>query len=653
MAISTGIHTLENERLRAEVDLATTSIHVTDKAAGVTWRMRDESYDEIILERRGSVSKHRLADSQAVKAMPMGERALLLTFADFRVQLLVALEDNRLNVQLTPLEENDSFKIKGMVYPRPFELGQAPDAYIVLPFQHGLIVPGDWPAQAYGQDPFPMAVSQRMRTYSELFGMNVEWWSSRAPGYSPALESNLIMPWWGAVEKKASFLAVLDEDCWADSHLSVSHPAGGPTRYHLLWLPTWGKLGYPRRMTFHFHQGGDYVQLANEYRKIAQERGKCVTLRDKNEKNPTVGKLMGAATATVMFMRHHYQRYEHKVEMPFAKAAPLVAEFHKRTGIGRLHFHARGWQQRGHDIQFPDLVPPAPDCGGPVEFQKMSLAIQGMGDIFGLGGDNYHDVAMDSPLFDESMLLRYADGSTNRRNFWGSGLTSLICAGVALKYLRRNFEVGRTDYPSTLGLLETARPQTYWIGNYISSYECYDPRHPQTRNTYWDAQRTIFQYINDCGLLLNNEHPKDWAAPYFYMSRTRRERKGVYGYDAEGEVIGVPVPLWSLVFHDCVITGGDTPLFQLLNGAPPSVNMLRCDDKAVALAKTHALFHESIGFEPMTEHSFLSEDRTVQEAQFGNGVSVRIDARSGRACIRGVSGIPEDEIEVEAPGKVV
>ena len=154
---------------------------------------------------------------------------------------------------------------------------------------------------------------------------------------------------------------------------------------------------------------------------------------------------------------------------------------------------------------------------------------------------------MDSPLLDEAMLLRYANGTTNRRNYWASGLTSLICTGMALKYLRANFEVGRTDYPATRGLLETAHPESYWIGNYISSYECYDDRHPITRGTCWDAQRRIFQYINDCGLVLSNEHPKDWAAPYFYMARTRQEREGVYGYDAEGDVLGVPVPLWSLV----------------------------------------------------------------------------------------------------------
>ena len=647
MASLPARYVIENERLRAEVVTATFCIHVTDKASGVTWRMRDESYDEIILEQHGIISKHRLADSQKITVLPLGQQGLLLTFADFHLQLLVALDDYRLRIQLTPLEENDQFKIKGMVYPRPFQISQRPDAALVLPIAHGVMIPGDWGEEAFDSAPFPLAVTKRMQTFSELFDMNVEWWTSRGPQYSPAMETNLYMPWWGLVEKGGSCMALLDEDCWADSNLAISHPAGGPTRYHLLWLPSWGKLSYPRRVSFHFYVGGDYVSLAKEYRKIAEARGKCITLKQKNEKNPTMGRMIGAVNTTLSFLHHSLKRLEHRVNLPFADAAPLVKDFHQRTGVGRLHVHARGWQQRGHDIQYPDLVPPAPDCGGPVQFQKMSLAIQEMGDVFGLGGDNYHDVAMDSPLFDESMLLRFADGTTNRRNFWASGLTSMMCAGVALKYLRRNFEVGRTDYPYALGLLETARPQTYWIGNYISGYECYDPRHPHTRNTYWDAQRGIFQYINDCGLLLNNEHPKDWAVPYFYMTHTKRLRQGTYGYDAEEGPIAVPVPLWALVYHDCLLTRGDTVLMQLLNGSPPAVSMTERDEKTIALVKLHAKFHESIGMEAMVGHKFLSQDRSVEQTDFANGVTVQINSKTGRARIHNVAGIPESEIEVE------
>ena len=90
-----------------------------------------------------------------------------------------------------------------------------------------------------------------------------------------------------------------------------------------------------------------------------------------------------------------------------------------------------------------------------------------------------------------------------------------------------------------------------------------------TRSTCWDAQRRIFQYINDCGLLLNNEHPKDWAAPYFYMARTRQQREGVYGYE-QTTIDRADLPGTSVfarnetgeVFHvySGYTNGGDMPL---------------------------------------------------------------------------------------------
>src|SRR5207253_10804361 len=168
------------------------------------------------------------------------------------------------------------------------------EAYVVLPFQSGLILPGDWPEEVNLGELWPFDDEKRFRTYGELFDMDVDWWSSYRPGYAPALEPNLIMPRWGARQTGGSFMALLDEDSWADTHLLVRHAAGGPTDYRLLWLPSRGQLAYPRRITLRFFPEGDYVSLAKEYRKVAEARDKCVTLREKNEANPTLGRLMGA-----------------------------------------------------------------------------------------------------------------------------------------------------------------------------------------------------------------------------------------------------------------------------------------------------------------------------------------------------------------------
>ena len=639
---------LKNEHLDVEINPKTFAVNVTDRTNGQKWTMTDETFDEVVVERDGKVTKETLGGAQAVTARELGERAILFDFKDFRLQLMLSIDGNRLAFQMTPLEENERFRIKGLCYPRAFELPKSSDAFVLAPYDQGVMIPSNWPETiTQFSDVWQFGDEKRMRTAAELFDFDPNWWSSYRPTYAPALSSNMLMPWWAAGQKNGSVLCVLDEDCWADSYLRTIHPAGGPTSWCLMWLPSRGRLNYPRRVVYHFMKG-DYVALAKAYRKIADDRGKLVTLREKREANPKLDKLVGAPKVGLHFIRHHYQRYEHELRITFAEAADKVEAFAKKTGIAKLNVHARGWQQRGHDIQFPDLVPPAPEAGGPAAFDDLATRVQTLGYAFGLGGSNYHDVALDSPLLDESMLLRYANGKTNRRNFWGSGPTSLICTSVALKYLRRNFEVGRTDYPAAKGLLETAHPDVYWIGNYVSGYECYDPRHPMTRNTCWDAQHEIFQYINDKGLLLDNEHPKDWACKYFYYARCRQVQAPVYGFNStSGIALAKPVPLWSLVWHDCCLTGGDSPLLRAMNGSFPTVRLDDADNaEVISWVKTNSALQAAVMFDEMTDHKLVSEDNAVQESEFASGVRVHIDQSKHTARVTGVDGIPEEEIAV-------
>ena len=639
---------LKNEQIDVEIVTKTFAVNVTDRTNGQKWTMSNETFDEVVVERQGVVTKETLGASKAVVVRELGDRGILFEFRDFRLQLLITLEANRVAFQITPLEETERFRIKGLCYPRPFVLPKSSDAFVLAPYDQGVMIPANWPEEiTQFSDVWQFGDEERMRTAAELFDFDPNWWSSFRPTYSPALENNLLMPWWAAGQKNGSVMMVLDEDCWTDSYLRTIHPAGGPTRWCLMWLPSRGRLNYPRRVVYHFMKG-DTVALAKAYRQIADDRGKLVTLREKGETFPALAKLVGATRLGLRFLKHSYQRYEHELIMTFSEAAEQIEAFAKKTGIDKLNVHARSWQQRGHDIQYPDLVPPSPEAGGPVAFDDLATRVQALGYAFGLGGDNYHDVALDSPLFDESMLLRFANGKTNRRNFWASGLTSMICTSLALKYLRRNFEVGRTDYPACKGLLETAHPDTYWIGNYVSGYECYDARHPMTRNTCWDAQHEIFGYINDKGLLLNNEHPKDWACRYFYHARCRQVQAPVYAFNTtSGIALAKPVPLWSLVWHDCCITGGDSPLLEAMNGSPGSVSLNDADNaEVIDWVKTQSRLQAAVMFDEMTSHTLVSDDNAIQESEFASGVTVRIDQSKHTVKVTGVEGIPEKEIVV-------
>jgi len=104
------------------------------------------------------------------------------------------------------------------------------------------------------------------------------------------------------------------------------------------------------------------------------------------------------------------------------------------------------------------------------------------------------------------------------------------------------------------------------------------------------------------------------------------------------------LPLWELVYHDCVVAQwywGDynnklpalwdkRDLFNILYGTPP---MFMFNNQIWKMNKTR--FVESyknispvaraVGYAEMTDHRFLTTDRSVQQTQFANGISVTVN----------------------------
>ena len=244
------------------------------------------------------------------------------------------------------------------------------------------------------------------------------------------------------------------------------------------------------------------------------------------------------------------------------------------------------------------------------------------------------------------MLLTWYDHSRGkylRRSTWAAGVNSFICPRWAIRFLRRNFEVGRTDYPSVHGLLNIAHPDQYFLGNYVPNWEFYDPRHPLTRNETRQAVEEVLQYFRDKRILLSIEHYIDWAVPYLFSARTRAVHRGVYGRNRTGSALSIPIPLCQLVFHDCTYVTGDNYLYSLLWGAQASLSLPVPEeqgmiDDALLLAK----LHRAVGWDEMVDHRFLTEDYQVQETTFSSGAKVWVDFNKLQFRITGVPGIESD-----------
>ena len=643
--------TLKYKELKAKLDLATMSVDVEHR--GVKWRMSRQGSHEFVYEKDGEIHEVSLADSQEKQVRQFGDSAAEVRFEDFRLEMLISIDEEtgELVFKFTPLEEDHNFTIKGLIYPRPFEVPVKSDCYSFFPYGQGILIPGNWPYKEELRDPIQFSDEKRLKVFGEVMGRPANWWDFQG-GDQAGLISHARMSCFGAVQPGSGFVGIIDTNCQMDTHLHVRHTPGKPTDYWIYWRPTMGEFGYPRIIRYHFEKDGDYVSLAKYHRQYFKKLGYLKSLAEKNEENPNVERLKGAISLRTRISRKDNRNFTYEIYNTFSDVGKLVEDFKEKTGVERAILSFTGWQRYGHDQEYPNIMPPMMAAGGPKGLGDLADKLRGMGYMFGLATDNYCDITLDSPSFREEVTLKDSQGKYFRRSTWAAGVNSLICPRWSLRFLRRNFEVGRVDYPPVYGLLDTAYPDYYLLGNYVCNWECYDPRHPLTRNENRQAISDIYQYFKDKKILLTTEHHIDWAIPYLVSVRVRVGHNMEYGVDKEGRTIGIPIPLWQLAFHDCTyILGswGGTPerlLYPFLWGAQSAFSLTDANSvsntEQIERAKLLAKLHEAVGWDEMASHKFYSDDYTVQESTFSSGVKVWIDPNKSQLKITGVDGISEE-----------
>ena len=104
------------------------------------------------------------------------------------------------------------------------------------------------------------------------------------------------------------------------------------------------------------------------------------------------------------------------------------------------------------------------------------------------------------------------------------------------------------------------------------------------------------------------------------------------------------LPLWELVYHDCVVTQwywGDynnklpaiwdkRDLFNILYGTPPMFmfnNKIWKEkkDRFVKSYKNVCPVARAVGYAEMTDHRFITDDRNVQQTRFENDIIITVN----------------------------
>lgn len=492
--------------------------------------------------------------------------------------------------------------------------------YSVLNHQQGLLVPNDWE--------------------TALDHVVFNGFFETAGAY---------MPWFGQVKDREGYIAIC-ETPW-NAGYTAEHPAGGPySHVGIYYEPSLGKMDYRRVLRYTLLSDCDYNDLCKVYRAYVRETGHLRTLAEKAAQNPSVDRLIGCSFVhtgikTVVqpdsdfFAPENPEKNNHCT--PFSKRTEEIKLLHN-MGVEKLYLHLDGWAQPGYDNCHPDYSPACIEAGGWEGMKELADTMHECGYLFGIH-DQYRDFYKSAKSFDENYACRLTDGTIPEHHRWAGGPQSYLCATQAPYYLKRNFAA----------LFENGIELD---GAYLDVFtcnegdECTNPEHRMTRRECYEYRGQCFSWLLAHGILSSSEEVSDWAipslvfchyAPYSFMMKRPGLPKD-----------GIPVPLFNLVYHDCVIEpwmmdkvseNDDYMLYALLNGGAPyllrDAAYLNTDgsfegDELLALeemirrSKTVSALHEKIAKCEMVRHRMNPENWWIQETEFSDGTKVKVDFKN-------------------------
>ena len=521
----------------------------------------------------------------------------------------------------------ETVKVKSVYWPGYLEFDEKKDSwYTLLNWQQGLLVPNTWKT----------AVDKVV--FDGFMGT-----------------AGAYMPWFGQVKDRAGYIAICEQP-WNAAYYT-EHPAEGPyTHVGIRWEPSLGKMDYRRVMKYSFVKDCDYNDLCKIYRNYVIEKGRFKSLAEKAVKTPSIDQLIGSAflhkgiktqvmTNSDFYDAENPDKNNHLT--PFSVRTEEIKKFHE-LGVEKLYLHLDGWAEPGYDNQHPDYLPACEKAGGWKAMKELSDTMHECGYLFGIH-DQYRDYYYAAKTFDENFATRLADGTIPSHARWAGGPQTYLCATQAPFYVKRNF----TEIMDNGIKLDCAYLDVFTCNE---GDECSHPWHKMTRRECYEYRNACFEYLLSKGILPSSEEVNDWAipslvfchyAPYdFMLDRPGSPKKGI------------PVPLFNLVYHDCLIEPWmmdkvseeeDYMLYAVLNGGAPYLVRdgayqntdgsfaggveITIEDQ-IKRCKVVSDLHEKVAKCEMVRHEMVDGNPEVQRTTFADGTVVTVDFQAQTYQIR-------------------
>lgn len=467
-------------------------------------------------------------------------------------------------------------------------------------------------------------------------------------GYTYNCGGGLSMAWMGVIDDKleAGFMAILETSY--DAALQTKRVDGLVT-FSPVWQPSLGKFGYARKITYHFFDKGGYVAQAKTYRKYVWEKNKIISLKEKLNRFPAMGKMLGGV---------HIYVWDKARQVDFAKEL-------KSSGVEKALFlwdaNHIPYPEPGFDNQLKEL---GYATGGYELFTDLKEKDTASYEYDFKGPMRFAHTVYPGKF--KQLAAIKSDGKTYFNQF---GHTS--CPVAIRPEIYRKVDAKLKEY----------QHETYFLDVYQANgvFECYSEEHPLTREQFCKAVIENHKIMED---KYNQYIGGEWGSEYVnahvayvhgMMTLQRTwwgsgiEKKGTIYYTGDWrsnprptQMVGTRVanekylkysineytriPLYELVYHDAVVTSWrwedgnhHTPeiwwkkdLFNILYGSAPLWNLdrERWDEYKYTFIDSYnnvCPWLQQIATDELVSHRFVSDDHKVQESVFSSGKRVVVN----------------------------
>ncbi|MBE6413833.1 MAG: hypothetical protein E7035_04685 [Verrucomicrobiaceae bacterium] len=297
-----------------------------------------------------------------------------------------------------------------------------------------------------------------------------------------------------------------------------------------------------------------YVDMAKVYRKYQVDRGEIKPLKERIKTDKKLERLAKSIMCRIPFGSKPIPKdkkgrwiprdYTPETELPmtlhctFDQAKESV-ELLKKYGCDFVDLQLVGWNIRGHDGRYPQLLPVEPAAGGEEKLKQLTARAKELG--YNISAHTNHtDVYKVADSFDESYVAKRKDGSLMYVGCWAGGKAYTPCPKAIFELYPKK------DYPMIRDRLGFNGKHHVDVISAIAPRICHDPNHKLNRKEWAEAYLKIMKYAHDVTGGFTSECGFDHVIKYldwaFYINHSMHLPK----------IFDRHLPIWQIVYHGYV-----------------------------------------------------------------------------------------------------